>query len=369
MAGQAISIPHPRCALHLYRHLLREASYLPPVCRPYISEQITSRFRKHRDDASPSKRLRGATHDLRYIRAANAGDLPRMRRILYLTFGRIGRRRRELVVSLVSKEVPPDTAALEELISQTAATKATGDTEPKDWLAKWDLPKIQAFLASQARIDLKTSPRPDLKATQLNPTKKIPTENIWGNPLHPRLGRSKLRKAWKKLIQRTLPPISQGEWDLLRRLATGEASGPEWDIPVRRRAATVLGTEATKAAWDWARYTEKPVRHVERPNSRQFKLLSGASDDSSLPGLAPINKNNYTTRLWKRLYSHVWEMTATMEKKPGDSGWDVKWGGSSGPNLPSASTGHFEFFQGVSNTDGKANKAKNAGEVPKATPD
>lgn len=351
MSTAPLQTPVPRCALHLYRHLLRESSYLPPVCRPFISERINRRFHKHRRDADPAPSLRQAGHGLRYLRAANAGDMARMRRVLLLAFGRIGRRRRELLDRLIRKDPPADSAALQELIR--AEERPLG--EPDDWLTKWDVGKIQTFLASQAQAGIRSSPRPDIKSTQLDPRKNIPTENIWGRPLHPRLARTKLKKAWKKLIDRVLPPVAEGEWELLRDLASGKKAGPEWEIPTRRTLARrddKAGSEAQGQEWHWAPYTVKPIRQVERKNSRPLKLMTGtAGGNSSLPGSPPAKVHNYTARFWRRFYAQIWQMTATMEKKPGGEGWNIKWGSTRLVLSPPAA-GHAEFFQGVS-SDGK----------------
>lgn len=351
MSRVYVQPPVPRCALHLYRHLLRESSYLPPVCRPFITERINTRFHKHRRDPDPTERLRQASHGLRYLRAANAGDMTRMRRILLLTFGRTGPRRRELLDRLVRKEPPTDSAALEQMMHAEASD------EPDDWLAKWDVEKVEAFLKSQAHAGLHNSPRPLLKGSQLDLAEKIPSENAFGLPLHPRLARNKLKKAWKRVIDRALPPLTQGQWELLRDLATGELKGPEWAVPRRR---PVAGRPKGKAAvipreeqaWNWAPYTTSPVRHVERKNSWRMKLIAGTPDaDGPLPGMQPAKLHNYTDRFWRRLYTQVWKLSAIMEKKPGGKGWAVKWGRIP-PRLSPPAAVHGEFFHGVSE-DGK----------------
>lgn len=93
-----------------------------------------------------------------------------------------------------------------------------------------------------------------------------------------------------------------------------------------------------------------PIRAVERPNSRLFRLSSGY--DSALPGSPydgqAIGFHNYTPRFWRRLYGEVWQLTSVMERKSGGplNGWDTTWGGT--PLRPiSPSTSSFEFFEGV----------------------
>jgi hypothetical protein len=269
-----------------------------------------------------------------------------MRRVLFLAFGRIGRRRRELLDRLVRKEPPTDSAALQEMI------RAEAPNEPDDWLAKWDVKKLQAFLVAQAQSGMRSSPRPILKATQTDPAKQVPTENAFGLPLHPKPARTKLKKAWKRIIDRVLPPVTEGEWTLLRDLASGKVTGPEWEIPARRPVAGPKNETAGRLKqqpWDWIPYVVKPIRYVERTNARPRKLMAETAADAngSLPGSQPAKLHNYTARFWRRLYAQVWQLTATMKKKPSGEGWDVKWG-STRLSLSAPAAVHGEFFQGVS---------------------
>lgn len=271
--------------------------------------------------------------------------MTRMRRVLFLAFGRIGRRRRELLDRLVRKEPPTDSAALQQMI------RAEAPNEPDDWLAKWDVKKLQAFLVAQAQSGIRSSPRPILKATQTDPAKQVPTENAFGLPLHPKPARTKLKKAWKRIIDRVLPPVAEGEWTLLRDLASGKVTGPGWEIPTRRLVAGPKGETAgqlEQRPWNWIPYVAKPIRYVERTNARPLKLMAETADaDGSLPGSRPAKLHNYTARFWRRLYAQVWQLTATMKKKPSGEGWDVKWG-STRLSLSAPAAVHEEFFHGVS---------------------
>lgn len=126
----SLQIPPPQTALHLYRHLLREATYLPPVIKPFFVERVRTRFERHRRDPEPQYRIDRAHKDLRYLRAANSGDYVRMRRVLMLGFGRIGRRRRELIDDLVRRDRPTDTESLSKFIE-------TPETTPSSIMTGW----------------------------------------------------------------------------------------------------------------------------------------------------------------------------------------------------------------------------------------
>lgn len=292
-----------------------------------------------------------------------------------LAFGRLGRRRRQLIEKLVrpDSDIPPNSAALEELIASARATGRLGKVDAvskeneqqrtwtkqpyDDWLAKWDTAKVDALALSQSRAALPPIPLPDLRTRDLNPEKHIPAKNIWGRPLPRKLARSKLKKAYKEIIMRLLPPVGQGEWDVLRKLASGEA-GSEWAVPSRRPVAQPVGDLAEErepkgmgevVGWEWREYAAKPVRAVDRKKSRNLSALTGVLDDTSLRPTPAVGIHRYTDRFWRRMYSDIWRMTATMDKKEGGQGWDIKWG-SLDTDVSTPTTVHAEFFDGIASS-------------------
>ncbi|KAH8912708.1 hypothetical protein BR93DRAFT_94459 [Coniochaeta sp. PMI_546] len=351
----SLPIPPPRTALHLYRHLLREATYLPPAVRPFFWDRIYTRFRLHQNDPEPAARIQKAHKDLRYLRSANAGHTLRMRRILMMGFGRTGRRRRELISDLVSKAE----SQVADADNNNASVRTDGARDPSDedvfwddWLAGWDKAKVLALARAQASVDLPEIPLPTSKIT--DPHKLVPTENIWGKPLAKKLARSKLRKEYKSLIKRLLPPVEDSEWELLRSLATGQA-GPEYTVPKRRAVAINRGAREDK--WEWESYVLNPVRAVDANRSRKLKSLSGEVDDTSPFPRSAMGVHRFTDRSWRRLYADIWRMTATMERREDQQKWDTKWGKLElkipGPTAPQA-----EFFDGIPSTGKFQNTAK-----------
>ena len=340
----------PRSALHVYRHLLREASYLPPVCRAQIEPRIRYRFRKHRNDLAPGPRVQAARHEFRNLRAANLGSKDRMYHVMLLTFGRSGWRRRALFTELRQVEQPATSDALEQALQHS--------TSHGDWLEQWDTKKIILFLKSQASHSPRNSPWPKVTSTKLDPASVIPETNIWGKPFHEKVARTKEMAWWKKCAYRTLPPLPRSEWELLKQLALGKA-GPEWDVP-SRRTPIAPGTTAAKEkssadAWDWEKYAIMPIRDIERHKSRRLRIYFETTSehaDSSLGGPA-IGVHKYTPRFWRRLYALVWQMTPMMEKTLDGSkgGWNITWGGAPLELAPTTSA-HSELFEGVDASTG-----------------
>lgn len=382
----SLQTPLPtRC---IYRQLLREASYLPPLCQPYAKQQIRSRFRKHIhdpvNDAATKARVRRAQHDLRYLWAANHGMIDNVFRILMLTFGRLGRRRRELIKAFLQPEPPADSVELakqiEEIKQQSqpppppqdgTQQQQTKKKLPPDWLDKWDLDKLHALASSQAKWSF-WSPKAELKSKKLDPEEDIPKTNTWGRPLPAKLKRSKLRKWYKNLINKIMPPVGRDEWETLRLVASGQADKDLWKMPTRRPLARPLqpGGEAAAAGaaessdtkvWDWKAYATQAVRHVERGSSRSQKGRTGEEGEAPYGLGKPIGVHDLNrTRLWTRLYAKIWAMTPMMERAPdSESGWNVQWGKIK-RQIPYATDAQMVFLEGAEPVKSRSMRGKKA---------
>lgn len=350
--------------LHIYRHLLRQASYLPPICQPYIRQQVVCRFRQHAADKptcpETRRRVRQARHDLRFLYAANNGLVDNLYRILLLVFGRTGSRRRLLINSLLRQDPPADSAQLEAAIARdtdsrtyTAKDGSLVQRAP-DWLDKWDTRKLRALAVSQANRGPDHSPRPDIKARQTDPAARLPCTNSWERPLPARLARSKLRKEYVRLINRILPPLPTSDWQTLRGLALGHPdSSALCQMPPRRAPAAPLHGDhgdhgaSAQSQWPWHAYATEPVRSVDRASSRSQRGRTGHPVPGPHGQGAAIGLHRYTPRSLRRLFAKVWEITPTMEAKPGVEGkWDIVWG-QVAKDVPVAAAAHATFFDGA----------------------
>ncbi|KAK3323108.1 hypothetical protein B0T19DRAFT_442606 [Cercophora scortea] len=331
--SRPLQLPHPKTTRHLYRHLLRESSYLPPIARSFIDGRITSRFRSHACDdlATIGPRIRNAHHGLRYLRAANAGDMDRMRRVLFWTFGRLGRRRRQLLDDLIRLEHP----------------NPPPNDRKADFLDTWDVNKVTAFVRSQAGASIANPARTPLTANQVDIESSLPTQTVWGRPLAGPLRRTKLRKAWRLVIDKVLPPLPWTEWTLLRDLANGTAPRKLWAVPKRRPVCRALADDELPA-WNWQAYATQPVAAVDMQANRRNKLLSGIVDEHSPVDPPAIDCHRFTPRFWRRMYHSIYQMSAKMEPRhegEGD-GWNITWGAQpfEAPPAPAAT---LDFFKGA----------------------
>ncbi|KAJ4385661.1 hypothetical protein N0V93_010090 [Gnomoniopsis smithogilvyi] len=341
---------HALPPLHLYRHLLREVTYLPKHCASNVRHEVITRFKKHMKDDPESRltrsRIREAHSHLRSLHAANAGVLDDMWRIIDLTTAQRGRRRRALIVQNFKTITPITEKQARASLPPSLQLPTIHQGEPlkSDWLDQWDLPKLTALAASQARQEIGISRR-EIKGNQLEPTSKdIPAENALGRPLGAQAARRHLRKWYKKLIEKIMAPLPWEEWEALGRLARGEDEPWENGPPPRR---PMCGGNTKKQGWDWKAYAVEPVRSIERGQSRSFKARTGEQGEGPYGLGKPIGLHRYErARLWRRLYMRVWERTPTIEAVGEGGKWKIEWG-KNVREVPLAMPAQMAFFEGA----------------------
>ncbi|KAK5218314.1 hypothetical protein LTR72_008915 [Exophiala xenobiotica] len=257
---------------HLYRSLLREASYLPlPQCRTFIKSHITTSFRRYipkyhkgttrTGNPNPFSRQVELLHRgrkfLAGLKRANEGYILQLEKVLRMTYGRIGPRRYTLLDTFTSKPAPTSS---DELASSpansptnTTPTNTTTNTTPTTTpstttpaqsrreahfqraILKWDIPpRLKALLKSQTtqqsqflRIGRRT-PNVHLRF-------KPPSTNIWGKPL-PMCRLKNLKHEWyNSNVELALPPLPPKEYNDLHDLVSGKTKITFADIPSSRR--------------------------------------------------------------------------------------------------------------------------------------
>lgn len=232
--------------LHLYRSLLRETTYLfDSNARQYLHKYITSSFRskisnsrtssQHLPDydgsilADKRHQLKRGRKFLSTLQKANQGYLRPLENVLNLTYGRKGRRRRELMTELMLRE--PD-----EILEQKAALDGKGggvkQQQPVQQFAKgWKPPpKFDALLRSQVVLQ-----------SHLTHNKKIKTKptlgenNAWGKPMPECRIRNATKRWYAQNARLLLPPLSEKEWQNIK----ARTEGDNLVIPKRRSQARI----------------------------------------------------------------------------------------------------------------------------------
>ena len=323
----AIDDTSSHAVLHVFRALLRQCTYLPdPAARQYLHGHIVSRFRdyhprntlpfpsrRHKSAAIVQQRLpsmlRTARRGLVFLRRANDGHPRHLGKVLEMTYGRVGKRRHQLLKGLKIPDVPVDQAVIEKL------------SDPGNQAVPHPSEQLLALIKVHARRRLthfsrSNTPRPKLE---------IPEQNSWGRPMPIKRVRNFKRRWYAETLDRIMPPLPEAEWDSLRMRASGQSP---WEGPVARRK--------------WA----------GGPDDEGQTHLVGEKVKGDLKGQCS-NPHHITSRYMRRLWAKIAVqcplMKANAAKK---SGWEVLWGDVQGHDktyfvLGPRDGGDYDMFGGV----------------------
>ena len=286
----------PTNPLHLFRSLLRECTYLPdPRARSYMHNYILWSYRtylpKVKEWRQPIefKRQVSLLHRgrkwLTMLQRANEGYLKPLEKVLMLTYGRSGKRRRELMEELGAPE-PPQTH------EEVAALSF-----PKPYVKDWKPPeKVGALLRSQAKHQAWL----DRISAKVKTKASMPVENSWGKPMPQSRVVNMTRKWYVKQVDHLLPPLPEAEWETLRSLATGEIV---WHGPAQRRART----------------------HDDSSRLLASTLLEGPSKGHTFRDYANGRPHEITPRLMRRLWAMVFKHVPVFSWNQNSKKWTVRW--------------------------------------------
>ncbi|OJJ47050.1 hypothetical protein ASPZODRAFT_131980 [Penicilliopsis zonata CBS 506.65] len=279
----------------LLRALLRECSYLPdPVARKYMHEMVLQRYRHHAEPKSKLKLLldpprqvaleRATKQRLSFLKRANEGYTKPLEKVLFMSYGRTGKRRWELVTAFLTPDTPVDTMAVKEVINQ-----------PGMFDDGWAPPPILVgLLRSQLNSQHVAQVSPRLQIKDLRPV--IPKQNVWGRPLAWSRKRN-IRKRWYQgALDSVLPPLPESDLDVLKGLVTGTS---QWAPPVKRKKQI----EEDK---------DNPGPSAGGILSPQFLVdgpQKGPTFGKYVDGRPHQITRRFMQRLWRRVYSLVPDIT------------------------------------------------------------
>ena len=317
-------------SLHLLRALLRECTYLPDShARVWTTAHVLSRFRAYTSDSSRRSISDDATFDLAArlnskqddarkqlarLRRANGGERPELLRVLLMAYGRVGRRRRDLLKPLLAvapanmpDPVVPNTLPASELEAGPAPPSAEDINQdplaPNPYTALLT-PQLLALAKSQI-----SHPPPHLTRAILRRLQpQLEERNAWLRPM-PRVRVANQMKDWyAKLLDRLHPPLPTAEFGHLGNLAAGRRT----DATVPRRAARTVDRTGPRSV------LEMVVRHGK------------ITDREALGG--DVRRHVITPRSMQRLWEQVFAQCCAMRwegtegGQPGEGQWTVQWG-------------------------------------------
>ncbi|KAM0724296.1 hypothetical protein Q7P37_000178 [Cladosporium fusiforme] len=322
---------HRTASRHVLRGILRECTYFPdPFVAGWIRQHALSRFRtyemriwKHRDDESFKKRLetvrRKSRQALYQLRRANEGDRKMLLKALSMAYGRIGKRRRELMYPLLpvehQQQYSDASNGAEKTVEQPRAdppgagnhvqhttapdkTSSKGRTDgPVKAQIKGaidDLPRpLCTLVQSQIAASPPTIARRNLRKLGI----EIPETNSWHNPMPQVRVKNKLKQWYANILSTVHPPLPDQEWRNLRDLALGVTP---FKLPGPRRKQLTTPPSVL----------EMVVMHGKLPADMFRK----------------DHAHRITPRFMQRLWADVFSQCPLMEYDSQAEKWTVTWG-------------------------------------------
>ena len=394
--------------IHLFRALLRETTYLPDsAARLYFRQHIISRFKAYQPAArslpswetgtKPYKRLRPyvireraikkqmeGRKALTVLRRANNGDISCLEKVLLHTYGRIGKRRHELLGHLLRAEVPADSITVEAMLksyvallkaplqqlyhsdktalSFFAAPRKISETEYEYEISN-KYPKLKAVIKSQQSISVHNPVRSILRASKV----VAPIKNIWARPMPIKRARNIVLRWYKSTMEKVLPPLPNHEWDRLHGLAAGNI---EWEGLIPRRPVGTDRSQAQRLGDSYLARQSGVVRFPalgDTPNVNRYwdmalqaykiRILENGLTFQT-PSFADVPRgkdrpHNITKRFMRRLYAKVSAQCCKLTWDPIRKTWQVEWGSLKKLNpRPFSGPADNFVFEGV-NSKGK----------------
>lgn len=323
---------HRISSRHVLRGILRECTYFPDqFAASWIRQHALLRFRtyeaknrKYASDEEYNKRLetvrRKSRQGLYQMRRANEGDRKMLLKALSMAYGRIGKRRRELlspllpVASSIEGQNPSSDGQLDgagyDSQASPIATQSTTSTSTRDKQSskgRADGPvkiQVKEFIGGLP-LELRTLVQSQISASpptiaRRNPRRlglEIPELNSWYKPMPAVRVKNQISKWYANLLSTVQPPLPDPEWFRLRDLALGNTRA---EPPVPRRAQLA-----------------SPPSVLEMTVTRG-KLPAGL--------FRKDHAHKITPRFMRRLWAEVFSQCPLMEYDSPTSRWKVTWG-------------------------------------------
>lgn len=364
-------------AIHLFRALLRETTYLPDsASRKYFRHYVVARFKAYQparnatvnrdterniDDfrlkgyrrrktsiieQRTDEKLRFGNRALNYLRRTNNGELRCVERVLMAAYGRWGRRKHTLMRPLLLPESPEEPMDAEHPGSAQQAYYSD-----KEFLDFFDAPKevdkgeiqvhisrkfakLRAVLRAQKRAGELGGPSYGLDPNYLT----YPAKNLWLRPMPIKRGRNNVKKWWEQTMDKLLPPLPEEEFKRLEGLSVGTL---KWDGLVPRRRPGI------------DRFPPEPEsEELAQKRSRQI-INSGLwfekpSAAVRVPGSVSRDRpHNITPRFMRRIYARVLDRCCKLEWNELRNSWIAIWGNSREARNKTRPMADLSLFEGV----------------------
>lgn len=319
-------------ARSLLRSLLRESTYLPDGhVRQWVQQHVCASFRGYNrrtlektlsaSDIRLAKKLKDGRMALALLQRAAQGDQWCLRRVMMMAYGRVGKRRRELLKPLLSLSANESSVAdsqaghtilLDRDPTYLVAKNETARNKRKTEAASLDRPPMVRFeprtlspqLWTLLRSQIQYGPPPLTRGSLRRIQPLIPELNTWLRPMPQKRLKNIEKKHYAYLLDRTLPPLPQDEWERLRSLACGRVV-PELPKPRRCGLAPVDGPSDVETD-----ALNLVVRYGKIPQKFSKQIPTGAMNQ----------------RTMQRMYAKVFSQCPKLQYDAEKQEWKAIWG-------------------------------------------
>ncbi|KAL8996207.1 MAG: hypothetical protein Q9169_004229 [Polycauliona sp. 2 TL-2023] len=255
------------------------------------------------DEDRLSAALKVARKSLKYLQRANDGHIQHLHTILNMTYGRVGKRRRQLINQLQAPSPLVDDASVAKLsaeISQAPGRKKVPELTDE----------LSALLKSQIKQPSTRFDRAPLR--EMAP--KVPDRNVWQRKF-PEKRRVNFIKAWyARTLDRLMPPLEAAEWDRLQGLAAGNV---RWDGPIPQRKLRNVPSGDSESSFN--RVALHHLSHRLTASTGRVVEKEKHPDINSRP-------HQLTPRFMRRLWSNIFQKCPRLDWNIERKKWDVTWG-------------------------------------------
>lgn len=314
--------------LSLLRGILRECTYLPDApARQYMKRHILERYRAYQPDNpalqplldSQKDRITTVTRKARkafvFLRKANDGHQPQLTKVLFMTYGRIGRRRHELLGSIMKQTASSSTDKLSYIHTKLLARFETLKPETVAAIPRIS-PALEALLKSQVDFRPPGSPLSTPKTLGID----IPKLNVWYRRMPEKRIKNKVKLWFKDVLARTLPPLPQHEWHYLMNLAHGMT---KWEGSVERRP---LQSVAVSSAEGKSISNNVLLQQLRITNPSPIYAVSAQLHKPPNRFLKFTRPHEITSRMMRHIYQKVFQISPLMVRDDVTNTHQIKWG-------------------------------------------
>lgn len=319
-----------RNAVHLYRALLREASYLfDPLAQSFHKEHIRWSFRRQQakqaiirahqtHDAislGPSQResrqLKRARHYLSTLQRANQGYVGAVKNVLRTTYARKGKARSKVISGIMT---PP------------SADDPTTPAAPIKYTQEWRPPKnFSKLLALQNRVHSHL----EVSGRKLKEFPQIPEKNRWNRPFPKSRVKGIIQKWYQRHASLLMVPLQETQWLEIFKNATGQIDSVPYKIPQRRPVGAVRVFAEEEVNPEWMGKLDGLLRTSAQRNLRNLATRTSIG-----------NPHKMTNRFMRRMTQQtVLQNTPTILVSKSTGKLATRWESGSKPHaIPSACT-------------------------------